>query len=216
MFLFFRKWLLKPTSINKDGLIHVILGSRSTQTLTRDSCLPWVLWGLLFLTTCTTADCAHPPLFLGTTALSPRGLPPSDQQIGDGVEPLTSESVGGQLIPGECLGNRTERDFTCYLSYFHCNPHETKEINSRRGRVCVWKYINICMSVAFGNVQWNHKWYPNILYLDAFGTYSGKEACVPHFVHLKSSIRRSQTMRIWKEKQRECINTTIRKYVFSP
>ena len=43
------------------------------------------------------------------------------------------------------------------------------------------------------------------------GTYSGKEECIHHSVYLKSSIRTSWTVRIWKRKQ-EFVNIAIRKY----
>lgn len=44
------------------------------------------------------------------------------------------------------------------------------------------------------------------------GTYCEKEEHIPPSVALKSSIKTSWTVRIWKEKQRECINMIVRPY----
>lgn len=49
--------------------------------------------------------------------------------------------------------------------------------------------------------------------LRCIGTYSGKEEQIPHSVALKSSIRISWSVGIQKDKQRECINMAIRKYL---
>lgn len=43
------------------------------------------------------------------------------------------------------------------------------------------------------------------------GTYSGKEEHIHHSVSLKSSIRISWTVRVWKRKQ-EFLNMAIKKY----
>lgn len=43
-------------------------------------------------------------------------------------------------------------------------------------------------------------------------TYCGKEEHIPHSVALKSFTKTFWTVRIWKEKQRECINMIVRPY----
>lgn len=153
------------------------------------------------------------PWLLRTIALFPRGLPPNGHQIWDGVGPLSSGPFGSQLIPSECLGNNKQKGEQT-LVHVSLLPIATltkqeKCIREEEGYMCESQPASVygCPLEVFGEMTNDIQ----IFYINMHWRLFWERATHSSF-SLKSSIRTSHTLRIWGEKQRECINMTVRTY----
>lgn len=85
------------------------LGSCHRSHMTSESPSPVIPLRLSFHTTGITSCYIYSPLFSGTTTLFFSVLPPRDHQRGDEVGSMSLESIGSQLISGDCLENNRRK-----------------------------------------------------------------------------------------------------------